>query len=315
MENLLFSVNVVSPLFILMAAGYFARKIRFVSGEFLTQMNRFVFQFLLPVMLFQDIRTTYEGDFSNLKLITFALTGIAAVILITTIVVQFTVRRRGQRGSMIQGIYRSNFLIYGFPLATAMYGDAAAKNIAMLMAIIIPIYNIVAVIVLTVYSEHKGEKIIPGKLFRDIVTNPLIIGCFLGLIFGAANINMPYIIDRPVSQIANIATPLALFVMGGEFRFSRLKNNCLKAVAATIARLVIIPAIILYICVNAGFRGAELAVMVSLFATPTAVVSYIMADNMGNDGELSAQIVVLTTVASCLTIFLTVYILRSTGYL
>jgi predicted permease len=315
MADLLFSVNVVAPLFMLMAAGYFARKIRFVSGEFLSQMNRFVFQFLLPLMLFQDIRTTYEGDFSNVKLILFAVVGVVAVILISTVAVRLTVRRRGQQGSMIQGIFRSNFLIYGFPLATAMYGNAAVSNIAMLMAIIIPLYNVTAVVILTLHSEHNDEKIVIGKLLKDVVTNPLIIGCCFGVAFGALHIEFPGFIEQPVNQLAGIATPLALFVMGGEFRFSRLKHHYGKAVAATVARLIVIPGIVLYICINAGFRGAELAVLVSLFATPTAVVSYIMADNMGNDGELSAQIVVLTTVASCVTIFFIIFILRSLGYL
>jgi len=313
--NLLFSVNVVAPLFILMAAGYFARKIHFVSPEFLAQMNRFVFQFLLPLMLFQDIRETYQGDFSNTKMIAYALGGVFGVIILTTVLVHIFIRRKGQQGSMIQGIYRSNFLIYGFPLAKAMYGDEATANIAMLMAIIIPVYNIVAVVVLTLHSEHNNERISLTRLFKGIVTNPLIIGSVVGVIFGAVHIEFPHFLEQPVSQLAGVATPLALFVMGGEFRFSRLKHHYGKAITATVARLVVIPVVLLYICINAGFRGSELAVFVSLFATPTAVVSYIMADNMGNDGELAAQIVVLTTVASCLTIFLIVYFLKTWGYL
>ncbi|MDR0686317.1 MAG: AEC family transporter [Dysgonamonadaceae bacterium] len=315
MTDLLFSVNVVAPLFLLMTTGYFARKTGFVASDFLAQMNRFVFQFLLPLMLFQDIRKTYEGDFSNVRLILFAVLGVLSVILISTVAVHLTVRRRGQRGSMIQGVFRSNFLIYGFPLATAMYGQAAVSNIAMLMAIIIPLYNIAAVVILTLHSEHNDKKVAVGKLLKDIVTNPLIVGCCFGVVFGALRIEFPNFIEQPVGQLAGIATPLALFVMGGEFRFSRLKRHYGKAVTATVSRLIVIPGIILYICIHTGFRGAELAVLVSLFATPTAVVSYIMADNMGNDGELAAQIVVLTTVASCVTIFLIVFILRSLGYL
>jgi len=315
MTNLLFSVNVVAPLFILMAAGYFARRIRFVAGDFLGQMNRFVFQFLLPLMLFQDIRETYEGDFSNTKMITYATVGIFAIILFATVFTHIFYKRKGTQGSMIQGIYRSNFLIYGFPLAKAMYGDAAVGNIAMLMAIVIPVYNAMAVIILSLHSEHNNEKISFFKLLKDIITNPLIIGSCLGLLFGAADVNFPNFIEQPVAQLAGIATPLALFVMGGEFRFDRLRHNIGKAVTATVLRLVVIPTVILWICINAGFRGSELAVFVSLFATPTAVVSYIMADNMGNDGELSAQIVVLSTAASCITIFLIVYVLRTMGYL
>jgi predicted permease len=315
MTNFLFSINVVAPLFVLMTAGYFARKIHFVSDDFLTQMNRFVFQFLLPLMLFEDIRKTYQGDFSNTKLITVALVGIAGIILLTTLIVHLTIKRKGQQGSMIQGIYRSNFLIYGFPLATAMYGNEAVSHIAMLMAIVIPIYNIAAVVILTLHSEKTREKTIFRKLLLDIITNPLILGCCFGLISGSIHLQFPHFLEVPLEQLAGIATPLALFVMGGEFRFSSLRNNFGKIIASTVSRLVVVPVIVLYICIRMGFRGAELSVLVSLFATPTAVVSYIMADNMGNDGKLSAQIVISTTAASCITIFLIVLCLRSWGYL
>ncbi|MDR1763738.1 MAG: AEC family transporter [Dysgonamonadaceae bacterium] len=315
MEEFLFSVDVVAPLFVLMAIGYFARKINFVSGSFLSQMNRFVFQFLLPMMLFEDIRITYRGDFSNGKLILLVLAGLAAIILLTSLAVHLFIRRRGQQGSMIQGIYRSNFLIYGYPLATAMCGDSAITAIAMMMAIVIPVYNVLAVVILTLHSEKSGKRIDIKKLLKDIISNPLIIGCCLGLIFGSLHIGFPHFIELPIEQISRIATPLALFVMGGEFQFSSLRNNIWKVVAATVSRLIFIPVIMLFIAVEMGFRGAELSVLVSLFATPTAVVSYIMADNMGNDGELSAQIVIMTTGLASFTIFLIVFFLRTWGYL
>jgi len=148
----------------------------------------------------------------------------------------------------------------------------------------------------------------------------LIIGSFLGILFGAASfyfpeIQLPEFIVVPIEQLAVIATPLALFVMGGEFQFSGLKNNILKVIATTTGRLIIIPLVVLYIAVLLGFRGAELSVLISLFATPTAVVSYIMADNMGNDGELSAQIVIMTTGLASFTIFFIVFFMRTAGFL
>ncbi|MDR1782916.1 MAG: AEC family transporter [Dysgonamonadaceae bacterium] len=315
MDDFLFSINVIAPLFILMAAGYFARKIKFVSNSFLSQMNRFVFQFLLPLMLFEDIRKTYKGDFSNTRLIFLAVGGIVAIIILATIFTHIFIKRKGQQGSMIQGIYRSNFLIYGFPLAVAMYGDKAVSGIAMLMAIVIPVYNVLAVVILTFHSEKSGKKIVFTKILKDIATNPLILGSCIGLLFGALHIQLPHFIELPVEQMSVIATPLALFVMGGEFQFASLRNNLAKVLTATVCRLVAIPLVILYIAIEMGFRGSDLSVLISLFATPTAVVSYIMAENMGNDGELSAQIVILTTGLASFTIFLFIFVLRSLGYL
>ena len=315
MNNFLFSLNVVAPLFVIMATGYAMRAIRFVSEDFLAQLNKLVFKFCLPLMLFQDIRLSYTGDFSNTRLIFASLAGISAIILVSFLIVPLTVKRKGQRGSIIQGIYRSNFLIYGLPLATGMYADRAVVAIAMLMVIMIPFFNVAAVVILSIYSETGTHKASVKNLLRDIASNPLIIGSVAGLLAGMFHLNLPRFVDVPLAQLAGIAAPLALFVLGGEFKFHNLRNNLAKVVAVTLVRLVVIPVIALSIFVYAGFRDVDLAVLLCIFATPAAMASYIMSKNMGNDGELSGQIVVLTTACSCVSIFFLIYFLRGWGYL
>jgi predicted permease len=314
MNNFLFSLNVVAPLFVLMATGYVVRQAKFVTEDFLSQLNRFVFKFSLPLMLFQDIRLSYQGDFSNTRLIFASLAGITVVILISFLIVPFIVKRKGQQGSIIQGIYRSNFLIYGLPLATGMYGQDAVASISMLMGIMIPFYNVAAVIILSIYSEN-GAKTSLKKVMKDIIANPLILGCAFGLLGGAMHLHFPRFVEIPLAQLAATASPLALFVMGGEFKFRNLRNNIYKVVAVTAARLLIIPVSALAIFVYMDFRDMELSVLLCIFATPTAMASYIMAKNMHNDGELSGQIVVLTTACSCITIFLIIFFLRGWGFL
>ncbi|MDR1527361.1 MAG: AEC family transporter [Dysgonamonadaceae bacterium] len=315
MNSFLFSFNVVAPLFIIMAIGYVVRKIRLVSEDFLTHLNKLIFRFFLPLMLFQDIRISYQGDFSNTKLIFASLIGISVIILVSFLIVPCLVKRNGQRGSMIQGIYRSNFLIYGLPLATGMYGDQAVSAISMLMGIMIPFFNVAAVILLSFYSETGTHKITVKQLLYDIASNPLIIGTFFGLLAGMLHLNLPRFVDIPIAQLAGITAPLALFMMGGEFKFHSLHNNLMKVIAVTIARLIIVPVVALSIFIYAGFRNVDLAVLLCIFATPAAMAGYIMAKNMGNDGELASQIVVLTTACSCITIFFLIYFLRAWGYL
>jgi predicted permease len=185
----------------------------------------------------------------------------------------------------------------------------------MLMGIMIPFYNVAAVIILSIYSETGARQVSFKSLMKDIVTNPLIIGCFFGLLGGIIHLEFPPFLEKPVGQLAAMAAPLALFVMGGEFKFRNLRNNLYKVIAVTVLRLIVVPVVGLSIFVAVGFRDVDLAVLLSIFATPTAMASYIMARNMGNDAELSAQIVVLTTACSCLTIFLLIFSLRMWGYL
>lgn len=313
MEDFIFSINSVAPVFILIIAGYVARQLNFLSDRFLSEANRFVFTFLLPLMLFQNVRNAYHGNLTNTTLIYSALAGVSVVIALSFCIVPLLVKRRGQCGSMIQGIYRSNYLIYGMPLATGMYGQEAAHSIAMLMCVMIPFYNIAAVVILSVFSENRTKRISIVQLLRDVATNPLILGCMAGMLFGVLNVGLPVMINKPVSELAAAASPLALFLLGGEFRFKRLNNNLWKALSATTARLVIIPLVAMLVFIPMGFRTIDLSVLLCIFATPTGVSSYIMAGNMGCDGELSGQIVVLTTAASSVSIFLFIFVLRSMG--
>jgi len=216
---------------------------------------------------------------------------------------------------MIQGIYRSNFVIYGIPLVTSMYGQEAANSTAVLISVVTPIYNIVAVIILSAFSETRTQRFSIMQTLKDIARNPLIMGCVVGLLFGALGIKIPASINKPINELSAAAPLLALFLMGGEFKFRSLNNNLWKVIAATVARLVIIPLVAMLVFIHMGFRTIDLSVLLCVFAAPTAVTSYIMAGNMGCDGELSGQIVVMTTVGSSLTIFLFIFILRSIGVL
>ena len=207
MDNLLFSLNVVAPLFVLMGLGYVLRLIKFVSEDFLGQLNKFVFKLCLPLMLFEDIRHSFHGEITNSKLILCAFIGIMVVILLSVLIVPLFIKRKGQQGSMIQGIYRSNFLIYGLPLAVGMYGDAARAEISMLMGIMIPVYNVAAVIILTFFSETGDKRISVKNILKDIVTNPLIIGCAFGMLAGWSHLELPRFLDTPVSLLAGTGAP------------------------------------------------------------------------------------------------------------
>jgi predicted permease len=315
MDNFLFAVNVVLPPFILIAAGFAARRAGFVSDRFWSEANKFVFRFPLPLMLFQNIRTAFDGGSSNMHLILPALAGILTVIAVLLIAVPPLVKRRGACGSLIQGIYRSNFLIYGIPLVTGMYGEKALVPVSALLGTIVFVYNVSAVVILTVFSETRPHRVSPVVLVRELVRNPLILACLAGCLVGSLHVSFPVVLEVPVNEIAKTAAPLALLIMGGEFKFRSLRGNLPMALTATLCKLIIVPLIATAVFVRMGFREMELAALLCLFATPTAVVSFIMAENMGCDGELSAQIVVLTTAFSAFSIFGFIYTLKSLSLL
>ena len=316
MSNLVFAIHVVVPLFMLIVTGYVARCMRFVSDSFWQEANRFVFRFPLPLMLFQNVRAAFQGEFTGTRLMISAFVGIVAVIILLTFLTPLAVKRKGRAGSLIQGMYRSNFIIYGLPLAQSMYGDAATVPVACLLGVVVPVYNVSAIIILTFFSETRSAASLSfSGIVKNILRNPLIIACIAGGIVGATGMSFTIVVESPIEEMAKLAAPLALFVMGAEFRFRNLRSNLPLVVVASLAKLIFIPLVAILIFIAMGFRQMDLAVLLCLFATPTAVMSFIMSDNMGCDGELSAQIVVLTTALSAFTIFLFIFVLRTMGYL
>ncbi|GHV34936.1 transporter [Bacteroidia bacterium] len=296
-----------------MLAGYLGARFQLVSQSFLREANKFVFKFSLPLLLYKNVAASvHSGDFNG-KLILTCLITIISMIALSCILVPLFVKRRGQQGSIIQAIYRSNFVIYGIPLAMSIYGESALTTIAMLMAVSIPFYNMSAVLILAYFSETRTGSIFKWKTLVEVVTNPLLLGAVVGYIFGMLKITLPEWLDFPVRSVANIATPLALIVMGGQFEMKNMKKNLNKVLITSALRLIIVPAIALTVFIAMGFTGVELVALLCLFATPTAVTSYIMAENMGNDGELAGQVVVLTTLASCFTIFGFVFVMKTLG--
>ncbi len=314
MEVFIFSVNAVLPVILIVAAGYALRAFGAVDEKFVSKANRLCFRLFLPLSLFESL---YDLDMSALaewKLPVFTIAVITAAVLLLCLVVPRLEKSRPRCGSMIQAIFRGNFLLMGMAVAESMFGKEGVAAVAMILPITIVFYNAFAVIVLSHFGEGKGEHSFKNTLI-GIVKNPLIIASVVGVAFALLKIRLPVFLAKPISSISGVASPLALMMLGAQFDFKRLKGNLGPAFLCTAARLVLIPAIVLPIAAAVGFRGPQMAAVFILVGAPTAVSSFVMADSMGCDGELAGQLIVLTTVCSAFTMFATSAVLRAVGWL
>lgn len=312
MNNLYLAFSVVFPLFLLLTIGYVLRLVKIFNDTFLQQLNKLVFKFFLPVLLFINI---YKSDFNstfNLKLVLFAVIGVLSTFLILMLIIPVFVKKNENRSVVIQGIFRSNFIIFGIPMAQSLYGSSSAAITAVLIAFVVPLFNILAVFVLSFYSDKKISFI---SLIKDICKNTLIIGSVLAFVFLGLRIQIPSLIENTISDISKVATPLALIILGGSFYFSDVKEDVGLLIISVIGRLVVLPGICIPIAIALGFRGAELAALLALFASPTAVSSYTMAQNMNGNHKLAGKIVVFDSIFSILTIFIAITILTYNNFL
>ena len=311
MQNFLISFEVIFPIFLLMVIGFFLRKINILSESTTKQLNNAIFRVFLPVMVFKNIYESKIEEVFDLRMILFAVISVLACVAILFIVVPLTVKENARRGVLIQAVFRSNFVIFGLPVTEALCGSSAAGTASVLVAIIIPIFNFVAVITLELFRSNKPNF---RKIARGIVTNPLIIASLLGLLVALSGLRFPSVIEKTVGSLASIATPLALIVLGASLQFSSVGRNARCILAGVLIKLVLLPAICLSLAVFVlGFRDEKLAILIALFASPSAVSSFTMAQQMGGDDELAGQIVVFGTTACVLTMFLWIFLAVSLG--
>lgn len=329
----LFAFNAITPIVLLILLGFFLKKVKLFNDSFLQTANKFVFNCCLPVLLFYNVYSIGALGEISWGTVFFALGTIFIFFLLGFVFSKFFIKDRMQKGVIWQAFYRSNFAIIGIPLAESLGGSEGVAIASILSAFSIPVFNALAVISLSVYTSSDGEnKVSVKKILLNIAKNPLILGVLTGFIvlgirsfiplddsgmhvFTIRN-NLPFLFDA-IEKVARIASPLALIVLGGKFRFDAVKELKNQIIAGTTARIVLAPVLgILFavICEKTGiidFGPSHYASFIALFGSPVAVSSAIMASQMKNDGQLANQILVWSSIGSVFTVFLFVLVLKS----
>ena len=181
---------------------------------------------------------------------------------------------------------------------------------SILIAVIVPLNNVLSVVALSIYSDHKIQ---PGQIILDILKNPMFIGTLAGILISLTGLRFPVFLDDTLSGIKGLVTPLALIVMGGTFRFDALKNARIQLALTVFFKLILIPIIGLTLAVLYGLTRENLVPMLTMLGGPTAVSSYTMAQQMGGDDELAGDIVVVTSTLCPFTIFGWSFLFKSLG--
>lgn len=321
-ENLFYCVNALLPVILVILLGNILYKIKFITDVFTSYADKIVFNVALPVYLFNEI---YNSDIKNIfnpTLIIFCVAVILILFLILIAAVPIFIKDNASRGAFIQGVFRSNIAILGVPIAGNLYGSEGVQTIALVIPFIIPLYNILAVIVLSVYADENNKGNIRAqikKVLLGIIKNPLIIAVVAAIPFlffrYYSPMAIPSFFDKTITYIANLSTPLALLSLGTTINFKNIKDGLKLSLTASLLKTTAIPLTAVFAAILIGFRNAELVAVFITFAAPTAVSSYIMAKNMKSNYELAGQTVIITTVLCFVTIFIGSFILKSFNFI
>ena len=311
MQEFFITMDIMLPLLLMLAVGWFLGRIGLIREPGTSQMNTLVFRVFLPVLLFNNIRTLNIHEAPGLGFSAYCFFGVLGIFLAARLFVPRFEHDPRKVGVMVQGIFRSNFAILGVALMTAMFGQSGIAAVSLAMPLVIPLNNILAVLALS----SGGGKADVRELVKSIVTNPLIIAALLGGILLLLPFSMPAILDNVFGQLAGLASPVSLLVLGASLKWQDLKDNKTELLWTVLLKQLVIPFVMIGLAILLGFHHEELGVMVILFGAPAAVSSYPMAVAMGGDGDLAASQLVLTTIFSMGTLFGLIYVGKLLGVL
>ena len=310
LNSFLLSLNTIISIFVMMVVGYGAKCLLHLEKEYIAKFNSLVFHTLLPIMLFNNIYT------SNLRGgVSFRCLGLALGVLLVLFGLTWIGTKRAEpenslRGVIIQASFRSNFLLLGMPLIRELCPGADLATVSVMLAIIVPCFNVLGVVTLETFTRKQIDV---KMILIGIAKNPLIIASILGIAANLSGLHLPQCLANPISQLGTSASPVALVLLGAQFEFNDVRTHRRNLAVCTMLRLVVYPAVALSLAALAGLRGPEFAVLISMFATPTAVASFSMAAQMGGNPELAASAVTLTTLLSSGTLFLWIFLFKSLG--
>ena len=310
MDNLIFSLNTTVPVFLMMALGLVFRKIGWIDDVFASKMNKFVFLVPLPVLVFEDLATVDFSEVWDLKFVLFCF-GATLVSIGIAAAVSFLWKDKSIQGEFVQASYRSSAALLGIAFIQNIYGDAGMAPLMIIGSV--PLYNVMAVVVLSFFQPERKrlDKEMWNETLKGIVTNPIIIGIAAGIIWSVLKIPMPSIMEKTVSSVSAVATPLGLMAMGAAFDIRKAFAKAKPAAVATVMKLVGFAAVFLPMAVMLGFRREELVALLVMLGSATAVSCFVMAKNMGHEGVLTSSVVMLTTLFSAFTLTGWLYVLRS----
>lgn len=315
-ENLMFSLNATVPVFMMMVFGWFVRKVNLLDEHSTAQINKFVFRTLLPALLFMDLSTADFRAVWDTEFVVFCITATLISVGIAFLY-SFLNRDKSERGEIIQASYRSSAAILGIAFVKNIYGEAAMA--ALMIVGTVPIYNIIAVVTLSLTSPDKNNVKSGKALFlntlRGIVTNPIILGIAAGIIWSLLKIPQPVILSKSVSYLANMATPISLIALGASFKFEDAKGKLPVTLGIVFIKLVLFCGIFLPVAVKLGFRGEKLIAILVMLGSATTGSCFVMSRNFGHKGTITAFAVMLTTLCSAFTLTTWLFILKSLEYI
>ncbi|MHA7179819.1 AEC family transporter [Arthrobacter sp. MDB2-24] len=286
----------LGPVIGLIALGYALRARSFLVPAFWPPAERLCYFILLPALF---IHGTSTADLGGLPIALMAPI-LAGPVILTAAGLVIAQRWLDLDGpaftSVLQGSIRFNNYL-GLSIALALFGSDGVALAAIANTILVPLVNVLCTLA---FARYGAERLTAGGTIRTIVTNPLILGCVVGILLNVTGAGLPPGISDFVRTLGSASLPLGLLCVGAALDLRSMGSNLGAVLIATGVKFAVMPALGIAGCVLFGLTGEPAGTVILFLSLPTASSAYVMARALGGDSRLMASTITLQTVAGVL---------------
>lgn len=311
LDNLLFSLNISLPLFVMMGLGCLLAHKGLFTEDYIARTTDLVYYVLLPGKLFLDIATMDLSTAFDVRYMAVTLTGAMLQFGLAWVCGNLLCRDRRKQSAFAHACFRGNFVYLGVALLQNIYNTNSVASAALILLVVMPLYNIQGVILMSV-KEGKGELRL-GSLLLAVLKNPAVLAILAGLPFAWFQIPLPYVASKSLEYFRSALSTVALLLVGSTIRLDVIRSNLRLLLKISGVKLVLIPALWAAFSAWAGLTAEQIATLTIVGAMPAAVNVYVVTGKMGGDGEVASGAVVLTHLLSLFTMTGVVFLLKSLG--
>ena len=302
-------VNALVPVLALLLFGALLKRWRLTDSGFLQTSDRLIYYVFFPMMLFWKIGGAPLALDSAWRFLLASVLAVATVFAASLLYIRLRPVPDFQAGSFSQGCYRFNTYI-GMAVVLNALGESGAQLYGILVGLLIPLINIMAVSVLIWHGENQQVR--RNRLLftiRQLASNPLILGCLVGIVYSRLIGFFPTSIDNTLKLMSQVTLPMALFSIGGSLRFVRLRHHLGTALAAAAIKLALLPTAGLVFLWLFGVSGLAWQVCMIFFTLPASTAIYILSSQLRSDLDLASAVIVCSTLCSFVSMSLVLLII------
>ena len=311
LANLLFSVNMSLPLFVLLGLGYILARKGMFSDDYVARSTNLVYYVMLPAKMFletanTDLETAFGGKYMAVTVV-----GVMVQFVIAWVLSNVLCKDKSKQSAFAHASFRGNFAYLGVALLQNIYNTSTVVSAAVIMAVVLPLYNIQGVILMTIKEGDGGIHV--GRICKSILKNPVIISILAALPFAYFQIELPYVATKSLGYLQTATSTMALLTVGASIKLDAIQHDLKLLLKAAGVKLVVMPALWMGLAFFAGLTPEQTVALTIMSSMPAAVNVYIVTDKLGGDGQTASGAVVVTHLVSLFTMTAVVFALRTAG--